>query len=211
MRAYLLVIPVAVLASAMAFSEEDTIPDWIRAAAGWWSEGTVSDAEYISAIRWLVDNGYIPVENKNIVREGYGVSYPYGWERQIPERGENGIIDSIVAHQTLELDVPARISVSTHTMMGNTMEEHREWGLELINQILGDAFNHTHSEMYTVAGKSGYMDEYLVKIFGLTIQGKSYSVAHEGIIYEVKYETEMKHFDMYLDVFESVATSLQLE
>lgn len=35
------------------------IPDWIRRTAGWWADGQVSDAEYISSLQYLISNGIL--------------------------------------------------------------------------------------------------------------------------------------------------------
>lgn len=41
--------------SLLISAEEKLIPDWIRNAAGWWSEGKISDREFINVLQWLID------------------------------------------------------------------------------------------------------------------------------------------------------------
>jgi titin len=38
-----------------------TIPQWIKTNAGWWSEGKISDAEYVQAIEYLINQGIIRI------------------------------------------------------------------------------------------------------------------------------------------------------
>ena len=40
---------------------ENVIPDWIRNNAGWWSEGMISDDDFVSGIKYLVEQGIIRV------------------------------------------------------------------------------------------------------------------------------------------------------
>ena len=35
------------------------IPDWIKLSAGWWSDEMISDAEFVTAIEWMIANGLI--------------------------------------------------------------------------------------------------------------------------------------------------------
>lgn len=35
------------------------LPEWVKANAGWWSEGHLSDEEFSSSLQWLFDNGLI--------------------------------------------------------------------------------------------------------------------------------------------------------
>jgi len=35
------------------------IPDWIKNNAGWWSDGLITDTDFVSGIQWLITNGII--------------------------------------------------------------------------------------------------------------------------------------------------------
>lgn len=35
------------------------IPEWVKANAGWWSEGHISDEEFSFSLQWLFDHGLI--------------------------------------------------------------------------------------------------------------------------------------------------------
>jgi len=37
------------------------IPDWIKNNAGWWSDGTINDDAFVSAIQYLVERGILEV------------------------------------------------------------------------------------------------------------------------------------------------------
>ena len=40
---------------------EEHVPEWIKNTAGWWSEGLIPEGDFISGIKWLVENGIIKV------------------------------------------------------------------------------------------------------------------------------------------------------
>lgn len=56
--AVILFVSVAIVSSS---AEENSIPSWIKNTAGWWSEGTVGDSEFISAMQWLASEGIISI------------------------------------------------------------------------------------------------------------------------------------------------------
>jgi hypothetical protein len=222
MRWYAVAAPAAVavlfLAATAAFSEQEAIPDWVRNSAGWWAEGLISDAEYVSSLQWLADAGYInlggDIEEQRLVRDGkYSIEKPGDWDRQVPvwDEATGGIRDSIIKLETIDNRIPAIISVSSGGMLGENITEHREVGLALLEEYLGDAFDHTLAAEADVVGNAGYVDEYTVTVFGWVIQGKSYSFEHEGQIYEIKYESGADTFPDHLAEFERIAQTLRLE
>jgi len=46
---------------AMGLDREETIPDWVRNNAGWWADGLISDDDFVSGIKYLVEQGIIRV------------------------------------------------------------------------------------------------------------------------------------------------------
>ncbi|MBI3841878.1 MAG: hypothetical protein HY295_01830 [Thaumarchaeota archaeon] len=51
------------------FAEDSKIPDWVRNISKWWSEGKVSDQEFINAIKYLVEKKIMQIDlstSKNI-------------------------------------------------------------------------------------------------------------------------------------------------
>ncbi|CAD6524834.1 Glucose dehydrogenase PQQ-dependent [metagenome] len=47
--------------STFAFANNSNIPDWIKNNAKWWSEGTISETDYITSLQYLVTNGIIQI------------------------------------------------------------------------------------------------------------------------------------------------------
>ncbi len=49
---------------AMGLERDKNFPDWVRNNAGWWADGLISDNDFISGIKYLVENGIITVEQE---------------------------------------------------------------------------------------------------------------------------------------------------
>jgi len=47
--------------SISAAATDSSIPDWVKNSAKWWSEGTISEAEYIQSLEYLINKGIIDV------------------------------------------------------------------------------------------------------------------------------------------------------
>ena len=46
-----------------SFAEMKLIPDWIKNTAGWWASDKISEAEFVNAIEFLVNEGIILVSD----------------------------------------------------------------------------------------------------------------------------------------------------
>ena len=67
-----------------------TIPDWVRNNAGWWAEGLISDADFVSGIKYLAEQGVIVL---NAVTEpGQDVTAIPDWVRNTAGWWAEGLI-----------------------------------------------------------------------------------------------------------------------
>ena len=47
--------------SITASATDSTIPDWVKNSAKWWSEGSISESDYVQSLEYLINNGIINV------------------------------------------------------------------------------------------------------------------------------------------------------
>ncbi len=47
--------------SLTVFAEDSAIPEWIKNSAKWWSEGTISETEYVKSLEYLIVQGIIQI------------------------------------------------------------------------------------------------------------------------------------------------------
>lgn len=57
----IMVIPERHVVSILETPPEIEIPDWVKNNAGWWSEGRISDDEFVQSIEWLIEEGIMIV------------------------------------------------------------------------------------------------------------------------------------------------------
>ena len=68
---FLLIIPTTQTSNA---AELEEIPSWIKNNAGWWAEGEITDATFISGIKWLITNNVISVSPTELpAKSGYEI------------------------------------------------------------------------------------------------------------------------------------------
>jgi len=47
--------------SFTVFAADSSIPEWVKNNAKWWSEGSISDTDYVKSLEYLINNGIIDV------------------------------------------------------------------------------------------------------------------------------------------------------
>jgi len=56
------IIDITNLPKSTVVGNDNTVPDWIRQNAGWWATGLISDEEFVSGIKYLVEHGIITTQ-----------------------------------------------------------------------------------------------------------------------------------------------------
>jgi len=72
-----LVIGVSVTSFLSISAQNFMIPEWIKNNAGWWSEGAISESDYISSLQYLISEGIIKIPIKQIFAAETTVSEEY--------------------------------------------------------------------------------------------------------------------------------------
>ena len=47
--------------SLTASAQSSVIPDWVKNNAKWWSEGSISEADYVKSLEYMITNGIIDI------------------------------------------------------------------------------------------------------------------------------------------------------
>ena len=51
--------------SSINFSSAEQVPSWVKNTAKWYGEGKISESEFLNAIRFLVNNGIIILDESS--------------------------------------------------------------------------------------------------------------------------------------------------
>ena len=62
-----IVVLISSLGVAIAATDTDELPSWVKEIAGFWSNDQISDSEFISALQYLVSNKIIVIPDSNTV------------------------------------------------------------------------------------------------------------------------------------------------
>jgi len=55
------VVTISTFTSLFVFAEDSVIPEWVKNNAKWWSEGQIAEADFISALQYLINQGIITI------------------------------------------------------------------------------------------------------------------------------------------------------
>jgi len=207
--------------SANVAAEENRVPEWVKNTAAWWAMDQISEAEFLNAIEFLANQGIIKITGQStyaeekymVVDYKFSILQPPNWERQaqIIDPNLGSTENSLIASGTSTYDVPTKIKVSIIGAKGD-LEEHNEWGLRLIGEILrsiGGEFTVNSSGNTTIDNEDAVLSDWSVKIFGTEIKGKSILVIHRGDAYSISYEADKKNFDEHIGQFEEMVKTFK--
>jgi len=118
-----------IIFSEQVFGAENNIPTWIKNNAKWWSEGTVSDSEFLNAMEYLINQNIIKVGNHSEAKTDSVIlpsvttdkrTYQMGEEIQISGSGfENGTVGVIIGDDRFNMF----LDKSQNIFSGSTVSE----------------------------------------------------------------------------------------
>jgi plastocyanin len=72
---HIIALLVAVLVfSSASFAYAESVPDWVKNTAKFWTEGKISDTEFLNAIKFLIEKNIIQVEAKPATKPASNVA-----------------------------------------------------------------------------------------------------------------------------------------
>lgn len=77
-----------IIFSEQVFGVENNIPTWIKNNAKWWSEGKVSDSEFLNAMEYLIDQNVITVRNHSVSKTDSVIPPSVTTDKRIYQMGE---------------------------------------------------------------------------------------------------------------------------
>ena len=93
-----------------ADSKTNLVPQWVKHNALWWSQGEISDNDFINGMKWLVENKVIPVEDMEETIDSFGMPdsvkrIAYSWSQGSVQDAEfiRGI-EYLIKNGLIELD-----------------------------------------------------------------------------------------------------------
>ena len=106
MKFFSIILTILVLIGVLSIpnGNAETIPEWVKNTAGWWSTDAISEAEFVNAIEFLINNGIIHAEKASISESSQNVpewvKNTAGWwaDGQIPDSAFVQGIEFLIAN-----------------------------------------------------------------------------------------------------------------
>lgn len=93
-----------------ADSKVNLVPKWVKHNALWWSQGKISDDDFLNGMRWLVENRIIPVEDLEEMLDSsaipdYVKTIAYSWSQgNLPDVEFVHGIEYLIKNGVIDLD-----------------------------------------------------------------------------------------------------------
>ena len=81
------IIATSLTVSLQASGQNYNIPNWIKNNAKWWSEGQIGDSDFVSGIKYLIENDIMKIEHPNVVKPENVLNAPPAKESAEPPNG----------------------------------------------------------------------------------------------------------------------------
>ena len=150
------VLATAILAFSVASNvNAESVPDWVKNTAKWYADGTISETEFLNAIKFLIENEFIVLDLKTVDLGGVISS------EQIPEPKTMHVIipdgNYDLANAGFYIPLNAQVNVGTTVVWINddrimhTIQSQDEQGnvIGLFNSTplkIGERFAYTFDE-----------------------------------------------------------------
>ena len=103
--------PAESIFSVLGFPEKPRVPDWIKLNAGWWSEGKISDADFVAGLKFLIENKIIVIDG--ISQKNYSETDIPVWVQNVANWWSNDMISEQEFIQSLRYLIEQGIIVIT--------------------------------------------------------------------------------------------------
>ncbi|HJJ22978.1 MAG TPA: plastocyanin/azurin family copper-binding protein [Nitrosopumilus sp.] len=143
-----IVFSVLIVSFSVNFVNAESVPDWVKNNALWYGQGIISEAEFLNAIKFLIEEGVIVLESGVISSENLNA------EILIPNG--NALSSNTAFYLPLNLEVPvgATVTWANEDLVAHNIQSQDEAGkvTDIFNSPpldTGDRFEFTFEESGT--------------------------------------------------------------
>ena len=214
---------------------QDTIPGWIKTSMGFWSDGITSDAEFINAIEFLIENDIVSVSsersqtgddpNKSYIIEDkrFVMWQPEGWIRQadVQDYAATKGISILKQDKAGFSALETKIFVEMYDFAKDETFEstYEEWYIdyvEILTTIMDGGHIVDHEEYVQIASGTLHPKNIIVHevSFGADRQGTYNSVItifeHENTMYVISYQASDKEYRAGLQTYQEIIETFKI-
>ena len=142
------ILMISSISMALPSAHADEIPAWIKNNAGWWAEGKIFDASFVSGIEWLITNDVITVsstEQKTI--SGFEIpswiKNNAGWwaEGLIPDSAFISALEWLIDHGIIVVNLPQDVDpydITFAPILSNVIQQNLRYVTTTFFHVFGD-------------------------------------------------------------------------
>ena len=142
------ILMISSISMALPSAHAGEIPAWIKNNAGWWAEGKIFDASFVSGIEWLITNDLITVsstEQKTI--SGFEIpswiKNNAGWwaEGLIPDSAFISALEWLIDHGIVVVNLPQNVDpydITFAPILSNVIQKNLQYVTTTFFHVFGD-------------------------------------------------------------------------
>ena len=136
------------ISMALPSAHAGEIPAWIKNNAGWWAEGKIFDASFVSGIEWLITNDVITVSStEQKTKSGFEIpawiKNNAGWwaEGLIPDSAFISALEWLIDHGIIVVNLPQDVDpydITFASMLSNVAQKDLQYVTTTFFHVFGD-------------------------------------------------------------------------
>jgi hypothetical protein len=136
------------ISMALPSAHAGEIPDWIKKNAGWWAEGKIFDASFVSGIEWLITNDVITVSStEQKTKSGFEIpawiKNNAGWwaEGLIPDSAFISALEWLIDHGIVVVNLPQNVDpydITFAPILPNVIQKNLQYVTTTFFHVFGD-------------------------------------------------------------------------
>ena len=142
------ILMISSISMALPSAHAGEIPDWIKKNAGWWAEGKIFDASFVSGIEWLITNDVITVSStEQKTKSGFEIpawiKNNAGWwaEGLIPDSAFLSGLEWLIDHGIIIVNLPQDVDpydITFAPMLSNVAQQDLQYVTTTFFHVFGD-------------------------------------------------------------------------
>ena len=136
------------ISMALPSAHAGEIPAWIKNNAGWWAEGKIFDASFVSGIEWLITNGVVTVSStEQKTKSGFEIpswiKNNAGWwaEGLISDSAFISALEWLIDHGIVVVNLPQNVDpydITFAPMLLNVAQQDLQYVTTTFFHVFGD-------------------------------------------------------------------------
>jgi hypothetical protein len=224
------------LAVNVSATTSSSIPSWIKNTAKWWADGQISDAEFIKALQYLINQGILVVPQSNSSNQSttthqgfqtytnnvykFSIQYPSNWIEKESFNGKVDLGSSSYQFNAIVVFTPSsqdntkyitNVNVKTIAGINGTSLDDLLTGTKSgLQDLFGvNDFKETGEGKIKTNGNDAFYIEYVININGVIAKVKQVVIPNGDNAFVITYGSSEDTYNKYLQQFDGILSTFK--